>query len=115
MSYYSYNNRGGGFLSSIPTATKNIIIINVLVMIMTSLNGDLMYQKFALFYPTSPFFRWWQPACTTGLSRCIPYSCRSWDMSRCIRRWRWREPVRSAQLSRCGSRQGKSGTAGCAL
>ena len=48
MSYYSYNNRGG-FLSSIPTATKNIIIINVLVMIMTSLNGDLMYQKFALF------------------------------------------------------------------
>ena len=61
MSYYSYNNRGGGFLSSIPTATKNIIIINVLVMIMTSLNGDLMYQKFALFYPTSPFFRWWQP------------------------------------------------------
>ena len=58
MSYYSYNNRGGGFLSSIPTATKNIIIINVLVMIMTSLNGDLMYQKFALFYPTSPFFRW---------------------------------------------------------
>ena len=61
MSYYSYNNRGGGFLSSIPTATKNIIVINVLVMIMTSLNGDLMYQKFALFYPTSPFFRWWQP------------------------------------------------------
>ena len=61
MSYYNYNNRGGGFLSSIPTATKNIIVINVLVMIMTSLNGDLMYQKFALFYPTSPFFRWWQP------------------------------------------------------
>ena len=60
MSYYSYNNRGG-FLSIMPTATKNIIIINVLVMIMTSLNGDLMYQKFALFYPTSPFFRWWQP------------------------------------------------------
>ena len=61
MSYYSYNNRGGGFLSSIPTATKNIIIINVLVMIMTSLNGNMMYEKFALFYPTSPFFRWWQP------------------------------------------------------
>lgn len=61
MSYYSYNNRGGGFLSSIPTATKNIIIINVLVMIMTSLNGNFMYEKFALFYPTSPFFHWWQP------------------------------------------------------
>ena len=60
MSYYSYNNRGG-FLSSIPTATKNIIIINVLVMIMTSLNENMMYQTFSLFYPTSPFFRWWQP------------------------------------------------------
>ena len=59
MSFYSYER--GGFLSNIPTATKNIIIINVLVMIMTSLNGDLMYEKFALFYPTSPFFHWWQP------------------------------------------------------
>ena len=61
MSYYSYNRGGGGFLSNIPTATKNIIIINVLVMIMTSLNGNMMYEKFALFYPTSPFFHWWQP------------------------------------------------------
>ena len=48
-------------MSNVPTATRNIIIINVLVMIMTSLNGDFMYEKFALFYPTSPFFRWWQP------------------------------------------------------
>ena len=30
-------------------------------MIMTSLNGNMMYEKFALFYPTSPFFRIWQP------------------------------------------------------
>ena len=59
MSYFA-NNRGG-FMSNVPTATRNIIIINVLVMIMTSLNGDFMYEKFALFYPTSPFFRWWQP------------------------------------------------------
>ena len=61
MSYYSYNRGGGGFLSSIPEATRSIIIINVLVMIMTSLNGDFMYRNFALFYPTSPFFRIWQP------------------------------------------------------
>ena len=60
MSYYSYDNRGG-FLSSIPIATRNIIIINVLVMIMTMLNENMMYEKFALFYPTSPFFHWWQP------------------------------------------------------
>lgn len=59
MSYYSYN-RGGGFLSSIPPAVKNIIIINVLVMIMTALNQQYMISHFALFYPTSPFFKPWQ-------------------------------------------------------
>lgn len=48
-------------MANVPTAIKNIIIINVLVMIMTSLNDNLMYEKFALFYPTSPFFHWWQP------------------------------------------------------
>ena len=61
MSYYSYNRGGGGFLSNIPTATKNIIIINALVMVMTYLNQGFMYETFALFYPTSPFFRIWQP------------------------------------------------------
>lgn len=62
MSYYSYDNRGGrGFMANVPTAIKNIIIINVLIMIMTSLNENFMYETFALFYPTSPFFHWWQP------------------------------------------------------
>lgn len=61
MNYYSYNQNRGGFLSNIPTAIRHIIVINVLVMIMTYLNQDLMYEKFALFYPTSPFFHWWQP------------------------------------------------------
>lgn len=48
-------------MANVPTAIKNIIIINVLIMIMTSLNEDFMYETFALFYPTSPFFHWWQP------------------------------------------------------
>ena len=62
MSYYQYNNYNRrGFLSNIPVAVKNIIIINILVMIMTSLNRPFMIEKFALFYPTSPFFHWWQP------------------------------------------------------
>ncbi len=61
MSYYNYNNNRGGFLSNMPQAVKSIIIINVLVMIMTALNENFMYEKFALFYPTSPFFHWWQP------------------------------------------------------
>ncbi len=62
MSYYSYDNQGrGGLMANVPTAIKNIIIINVLVMIMTMLNEDFMYKTFSLFYPTSPFFHWWQP------------------------------------------------------
>ena len=62
MSYYSYDNRGGGgFLANVPTAVKNIIIINALIMVMTALNKTFMYETFALFYPTSPFFHWWQP------------------------------------------------------
>lgn len=60
MSYYQYNGRRG-FMSNVPAAVKNIIIINVLVMVMTALNENFMYEKFALFYPTSPFFHWWQP------------------------------------------------------
>lgn len=55
-----YSNNGGGFLSSIPQVTRNIIFINILVMIMTSLNGEFMYENFSLFYPTSPFFKPWQ-------------------------------------------------------
>ena len=41
MSYYSYENRGG-FMSNVPVAVKNIIIINVLVMIMTALNENFI-------------------------------------------------------------------------
>ena len=61
MSYYNYNNNRGGFLSNMPQAVKSIIIINVLVMVMMYLNENFMVSKFALFYPTSPFFHWWQP------------------------------------------------------
>lgn len=61
MSFYQYDSGRRGFMSNVPPAVKNIIIINVLVMIMTSLNEGFMFEHFALFYPTSPFFRWWQP------------------------------------------------------
>ena len=62
MSYYSYDNRGrGGLMAGMPAAVKNIIFINVIVMLMTSLKENFMYETFALFYPTSPFFHWWQP------------------------------------------------------
>ena len=61
MSFYQYDSGRRGFMSNVPPAVKNIIIINILVMIMTSLNERFMIEHFALFYPTSPFFRWWQP------------------------------------------------------
>lgn len=56
----SYANYGGGFFSSVPPVTKNIIIINILVMIMAYLSPDFMYETFSLFYPTSPYFKPWQ-------------------------------------------------------
>ena len=61
MSYFSYENNGrGGFFGSIPPAIKNIIIINVLVMVMITLKENWMITNFALVYPSSPFFKPWQ-------------------------------------------------------
>ena len=90
MSYYQYDSGGRrGFMSNVPVAIKNIIIINVLVMIMTSLNENFMYEKFALFYPTSPFFFWppsilvshWEFATELCLRWCIPaaYESARWQ------------------------------------
>lgn len=66
--YYDYNGNGrsGGFLSNVPTVTKNILIINVIVFAATllserMLSSDIMTRAFALFYPESRFFRFWQP------------------------------------------------------
>lgn len=62
MEWNSYNNGGRrGLFSGVPAAVRNIIFINALVMVMTMLNQEFMYEHFALFYPTSPFFHWWQP------------------------------------------------------
>ena len=40
--------------------TKNLIIINVIVFLASLLNENFMIGTFALFYPTSPYFHWWQ-------------------------------------------------------
>ena len=48
------------FLSSLPTVTKNLIIINVIIFIASLFNENFMIGTFALFYPTSQFFHWWQ-------------------------------------------------------
>jgi len=53
-------NRQGGFFSNIPTVTKNLVLINFLVFIATLINENFMMTNFALFYPTSHYFHWWQ-------------------------------------------------------
>ena len=63
MSYYYYGNDDGrkrGFLASLPPVTKNLIIINVIIFLASLLNENFMIGTFALFYPTSPYFHWWQ-------------------------------------------------------
>lgn len=42
------------------SVTKNLIVINVIVFIATLLNENFMMGTFALFYPGSYYFRWWQ-------------------------------------------------------
>ena len=47
--------------NTIPPITRNIIIINIVVFILTYvLQTDLMYRYLAAFYPFSPFFHSWQ-------------------------------------------------------
>ena len=60
MSYYYQENRRGPF-ANVPKVTKNLIIINIVVFIATLFNENFMIGTFGLFYPTSVYFRWWQP------------------------------------------------------
>lgn len=55
---YQYNR--GGFFANIPLVIRNIIIINAFMLILTMINREFMLQRFALFYPASPFFKPWQ-------------------------------------------------------
>ena len=41
--------------------TVHLIIINVLMYLATKFNGQYMYENFSLFYPTTPWFKVWQP------------------------------------------------------
>ena len=51
-------------MRNLTTAVKNLLIINIIVFLGTELIGNRMYELFALFPIGSPFFRWWQRACT---------------------------------------------------
>ena len=50
----------GSFWSNIPPVIKNLVIINALMMVVTLLTGDFMFEKFALFYFESPSFQPYQ-------------------------------------------------------
>ena len=54
----SYSN---SFLERIPSVTRTLLIINVIMFVATLVNEPFMIKTFAMFYPASPLFRWWQP------------------------------------------------------
>ena len=49
------------FLENIPVVTRNLLILNVIMYVATLIDENFMLGTFAMFYPTSPFFHWWQP------------------------------------------------------
>ena len=48
------------FLERIPPVTRSLIV-NVIMFVATLINENFMIGTFAMFYPASPLFRWWQP------------------------------------------------------
>ena len=48
-------------MRNLTPAVKNIIIINVVMMIAARLMPTVMYEAFALYFPASPYFKIWQP------------------------------------------------------
>ncbi|MBR5108113.1 MAG: rhomboid family intramembrane serine protease [Bacteroidales bacterium] len=49
------------FLERIPPVTRSLLIINVIMFVATLINENFMVGTFAMFFPASPLFRWWQP------------------------------------------------------
>lgn len=45
---------------NVPQVTKNLLIINLIVFAATLINREAMIMNFALFYPSSQDFHWWQ-------------------------------------------------------
>ena len=45
---------------NVPRVTKNLLIVNLIMFLAYLVNKDFMIANFALFYPASRYFRWWQ-------------------------------------------------------
>ena len=54
-------NNISSFFNNIPVVTRNLLLVNVLMFVATLINQEFMLGTFAMFYPASPYFRWWQP------------------------------------------------------
>lgn len=48
-------------LQNIPVVTRNLLYINVLMFVATLINPVFMKDTFAMAFPLSTEFRWWQP------------------------------------------------------
>ena len=48
-------------LQNIPVVTRNLLYVNIIMYVATLINEDFMVGTFAMFFPTSPYFHWWQP------------------------------------------------------
>lgn len=62
MSYQEYRQPwgSGGYFRGLSPAIKHILIINALMLILSYLSPDKMYELFSLYYPASPLFKPWQ-------------------------------------------------------
>ena len=49
------------FFQNLPQVTRNIFIVNLIFFVATLLAEDFMLRTFAMFYPASPLFKFWQP------------------------------------------------------
>lgn len=52
--------QNNSFFSNIPPVVKNLLIINIIMYLATVVIGESMYEKFSLFYFSSPFFKPYQ-------------------------------------------------------
>ncbi|MBR6306409.1 MAG: rhomboid family intramembrane serine protease [Bacteroidales bacterium] len=48
------------FLQNIPVVTRNLLYLNLIMFVATLINEDFMIGTFAMFYPKSTYFHWWQ-------------------------------------------------------
>lgn len=49
-----------GFFRNMPPIVRNLIVINVAMLLLTTFSGEFMYEHFALYYPGSPLFKPYQ-------------------------------------------------------